>query len=190
MTSRRMVWALLALTACGYQTGTLMPEGVKSIAVLMTENDTFYRQDEFVYTRRLTQELIRKARVVVRDARDADALLESRILQLGRRPLVEGDDKLLLEEGLVGVVQVTLREKATGRVIDTFEVHRRAEGVRARGESLDFERAKLAAELAEDTVVQLERRSFLIERGLVATESRRATPTGDPDAAKPDPLSK
>jgi hypothetical protein len=167
MSARRAAWACLALGACGYHTGSLMPEGVRSIAVQMASNDTFYRQDEFVYTRRLTQELIRKAKVTVRDRRDADAVLESRILRLGRVPLVEGENDVLLEEGFVGVVEVVLREKGTGRVIDTFVVRRRAEGIRPRGEDLDFERARLAEELAEDTVVALERRSYLLERGLV-----------------------
>lgn len=190
MSARRAVWACLALTACGYKTGSLLPEGVRSVAVLMAGNETFYRQDEFKFTALLTRELIRKEGVVVRDARDADALLETRIIRLGRRPLVEGERDVLLEEGLVGVVEVTLRERATGRVIDRFEAKRRAEGIRARGETLDDERARLVAELAEDVVVQLGRRSYLVERGLVPTESRAASPVADPDAAVPDPLAK
>jgi hypothetical protein len=166
MNARRAAWACLVLGACGYQTGSLLPEGVRSVAVMMTANDTFYRQDEFAYTRRLTQELVRKAKVVVRDANEADAILESRIVRLDRVPLVEGDRDELLEEGFTGVVEVTLRDARTGRVIDSFEVRRRAEGIRPRGETLDFERARLASELAEDTVVMLERRSYLVERGL------------------------
>ncbi len=170
--------ALLAvglIQSCGYQTGSLMPEGVRSLAVSVAVNDSFYRQDELVYTRRLNEQLVRRAKVQLRDARDADAVLEARIIGIVRLPLVEGERDVVLEEGVIGHVEVTLRDHRTGRVIDQFQVKRRAEAVFPRGENLDTARAELAAELAEDTVVALERRSFLLERGYGGTETRKVT---------------
>lgn len=172
--------AALAAGGCGYSTGSMLPAGARSIAVSVAENDTFYRQDELAYTRHLTRELVRRAHVRVRDARDADALLETRIERLSRLPLVEGERDATLEEGLIGRVEVTLRDKATGTVLDRFEVRRRSESIFPRGEDLDFSRAELARELAEDTVVALERRSFLVEKGYVATETRKVTMIEEP----------
>ena len=167
--------AAVLLAGCGYQTGSLMPEGARSLAVMVASNDTFYRQDELVYTRRLNEQLVRRAKVQLRDARDADAVLEARIIGITRLPLVEGERDVVLEEGVIGHVEVTLRDHRTGRVIDQFQVKRRAEAVFPRGENLDTARAELAAELAEDTVVYLERRSFLLERGYGGTETRKVT---------------
>jgi hypothetical protein len=163
----------LGLSGCGYSTGSLMPEGVRTLAVSVAANDTFYRQDELVYTRNLVAQLVRRAKVRVRDVRDADAILETRITRLGRLPLVEGEKDVVLEEGFIGTVEVVLRRVADGRVIDSFTVSRRSEAIFPRGESLDTARAELAAELAEDTVIVLERRSYLLERGLIEDLSTR-----------------
>jgi hypothetical protein len=169
-----------SLAGCGYQTGSLMPEGARSIALSVAANETFYRQDEFAYTRRLGAELVRRAKVRLCDARDADAVLEATLVGMSRLPLVEGERDVVLEEGLIGHVEVTLRNPRTGRVIDRFVVKRRAEAVFPRGENLDTARAELAAELAEDTVVQLERRSFLLERGYGGAETRPVTILEEP----------
>jgi hypothetical protein len=163
----RCLLAAIALLApgCGYSAGSLMPEGVRSIAVPMAGNETFYRGDEFVYTRYVTLELIRKTQVEVRDCRDADAVLHAKIVGLRRVPLVEGKDDVVIEEGLVGGVEVTLTERHSGRLLASFKVERRAEGISARGETLDTERNELMRELAEDTVVRLQDQSFLNARG-------------------------
>jgi hypothetical protein len=165
-TARRAgVLLLLALTGCGYSTGSLMPEGIRSIAVPMARNETFYRGDEFAYTRYLTEDLIRKSGVQLRERRNADAVLCTRLLRMRRVPLVEGDDDIVLEEGLVGTVEVTLSDRRSGRVLTQFTLERRAEGIRPRGETLNFERDRLMLELAKDTVIRLESVSFLAARG-------------------------
>jgi hypothetical protein len=131
----------------------------------MAKNDTFYRGDEFVYTRFLTEELIRNTQAQVRERRCADAVLCTRLLHLRRIPLVEAKDDVLLEEGLVGTVEVTLADRRSGRVISQFTLERRAEGIRPRGETLDDERVQLMRDLARDTVVRLQGISLLAARG-------------------------
>ncbi len=157
--------ALGVLLGCGYSTSSLMPEGVQSIAVEIAGNETFYRGDEFVYTRHLAQELIRRTHIAVRDRRDADAVLTTRILGIDRAPLVEDRSDQVIEEGVFATVDVTLTERATGRVITRFKLTRRAEGILIRGETLDTTRVELMQELAEDTVVRLQDLSFLAARG-------------------------
>ncbi|HYC76293.1 MAG TPA: LPS assembly lipoprotein LptE [Planctomycetota bacterium] len=183
---------ILVAAGCGYQTGSLLPGGATRVAVSMAGNDTFYRQDEFVYTRRLTVELIRRVGVEIREPRDADLILEARITDLRRTPLVEGRRDEVLEEGLVGRVEIVLRDAKTGAILDRFDVRRRSEAIFGRGENLGSARAELAAELAEDTVVALERRSYLVERGLVSDSRPRLIPIEDaepppaPDSAPAD----
>jgi Lipopolysaccharide-assembly len=157
--------ASASVSSCGYSTGSLMPEGIRTVAVPMAGNDTFYRGDEFAYTRYLTEELIRKPGVQVRERRCADAVVCTRLLSLRRVPLVEGEDDILLEEGLVGVVEVTLTDRRSGRTLAQFKVERRAEGIRPRGETLNTERDELMRDLAEDTVIRLEGLSLLTARG-------------------------
>jgi hypothetical protein len=156
---------IAALPGCGYSTGNLMPEGVNSIAVPMAGNETFYRGDEFVYTRYLTLEIIRKTHVQVRECKNADAILHAKLLRMRRIPLVEGKDDVVLEEGLLGAVEVTLTDRRSGRIIMNFTVERRAEGLSGRGEFLTFERDRLMRELAEDSAIRLQDQSFLNARG-------------------------
>lgn len=155
---------LLAITCfvvgCGYSTGSLMPEGVTSIAVRMGTNDTFYRGDEIALTREITRQLMRRTDVTVREIPKAEAVLSTRILRMGRVPLVVDSKERTLEEGVIGEVEVTLAERTTGRVITTFKMLRRDEGILARGEDLDVVRAKLVRELAEDIVLELQKASF------------------------------
>jgi hypothetical protein len=153
------------LGGCGYTAGSLMPEGVRSIAVPMATNDTFYRGDEFVYTRYVSEQLIRHTHVQVRECRSADAILHARLFRIRRVPLVEGRDDVVLEEGLLGAVEVTLTERTSGRIIMNFTVERRAEGISSRGDTLDIERDRLMHDLAEDTVVRLQDQPFLNARG-------------------------
>jgi hypothetical protein len=161
-----------SIAGCGYSTGSLMPEGVESIAVPMAGNETFYRGDEFAYTRYVTRELIRKTHVAVRECDRADAVLHARLLRMRRVPLVEGEDDVVVEEGLIGAVEVTLTERRSGRTLARFTLERRSEAVLPRGDDLARERDRLMLELAEDTVVRLQDHSFLAARGYGFVESR------------------
>jgi Lipopolysaccharide-assembly len=142
-----------------------MPGGVQTIAVPIASNETFYRGDEFVYTRSLTENLIRNTHAVVQDRRNADALLCTKLVNMRRLPLVEVEDDVVLEEGLVGTVEVSLTDRRSGRILTSFTLERRSEGYFVRGENLDTVRAKLMRELAHDTVVRLEGQSLLDTRG-------------------------
>jgi hypothetical protein len=170
--ARLLAVVLLPLAGCGYSTGSLMPEGVGSIAVPMAENDTFYRGDEFAYTRYLSRELIRKTTVRVCECERADAILRVRLVSLRRAPLVEGRDDVVLEEGLVGAIEVRLAERRSGRTIAAFRLERRSEAVLPVGEDLALIRDRLMLELAEDTVVRLQDHSFLAARGYGAADTR------------------
>ena len=118
------------LAGCGYQTGSMMPPGVESIAVGIVENDTYYRHAEVTYTRELTRELIRRAHVDVRNRGEADAILTGRILTIPRVTLVEDGLDRLIEGGVVVRVEVNLTDSRTGQpILEPFVVSRRAEFV-------------------------------------------------------------
>ncbi len=138
-----------------------MPEGVSTIAVRMGTNDTFYRGDEISLTREVTRQLMRRTDVTVRDLAHAEAVLSTRILRIGRAPLVVDRKEVTLEEGVIAEVEVVLAERTTGRVISQFKMTRRAEGIRDRGEDLEAVRAKLMRELGEDIVLELQKATFV-----------------------------
>lgn len=156
---------VLVCGGCGYSTGSLMPAGVRSIAVPMATNQTFYRGDEFIYTRYVTQEIMRKTCVQIRECRNADAILHVDIRRLRRVPLVEGRDDIVLEEGFAGEIEATLTERTSGRIIASFKIERRSEAILPRGDTLARERDRLMRDLAEDTVIRLQDESFLRCRG-------------------------
>lgn len=158
---RSMLLAVVvAVMGCGYSTGSLMPEGISTIAVRMGTNDTFYRGDEIALTGEVTRQLMRRTDVTVREIAKAEAVLSLRILDMGRVPLVVDERERTLEEGVISEVEVVLTERATGRVISKFKMLRRDEGIVQRGEDLNVVRAKVVRELAEDIVFELQKATF------------------------------
>lgn len=153
--------AFAMVLGCGYSTGSLMPEGVRDIAVRMATNDTFYRGDEIALTREVTRQLMRRTDVIIRDQAHAEAVLSTRIVRIGRAPLVVDRNEVTLEEGVIAEVAVVLSDRITGRAITEFTLTRRAEGIRDRGEDLEATRLKLMREIAEDIVLELQKATFV-----------------------------
>ena len=153
---------LLLLGGCGYQTGSMMPDGISDLAVEMPKNESRYRDLESAYMRVLTRELVRRAQVRIRDPKDAQALLRATIKPIRRRPMVQGNLDELFEGGVFATVVVELVDPQTLEpLMAPFELRRRAEHIPARGESLRFALDEVMAELAEDSVNRIQAASFL-----------------------------
>lgn len=165
MSRSALVAVLCLLPACGYQTGSMMPPGIESIAVGIVENDTYYRHAEVTYTRELTRELVRRAHVDVRHRGEADAVLTGRILTIPRITLVEDEFDRLLEAGVIVRVEVKLDDPRTGLpIIEPFVVSRRAEFVVPRPENLQSAIDEAVRDAARDVVHRIQAHSFVRER--------------------------
>ena len=162
MKVRHTLWSLtLLLAGCGYQTGSMMPPRVESIAVGIVANETNYRQVEVTYTRELTRELVRRAHVDVRRRGEADAVLRGRILTIPRVTLVEDESDRILEGGVVVRVEVTLEDGRTGEpILEPFVVSRRAEYVVPRPETLQNAIDEAVRDVARDVANQIQAHSF------------------------------
>ncbi|MAG57592.1 MAG: hypothetical protein CMJ83_14970 [Planctomycetes bacterium] len=152
-------------SGCGYSSGSMMPEGVHSVAVGIFGNETFYRHAEVTYTRELTRELVRRAHVDVRDPAKADVVITGRILTIPRITLVEDRIDQILEGGVVVRVEVKVEDPRTGQaVIDPFFINRRAEYVVPRPETLQTAIDEAVRDAARSTVHRIQAHSFLVER--------------------------
>ncbi len=155
----------LALAACGYSTDSLMPAGVRSVAVQAFGNETFYRRPEILFTDELRHQLLRRGQVALRDPADADALIRGRIISIPRLTLIEDEDDRILEGGVLVAIEVEMLDAKTGvPLIAPFVVSRRSEYIVPRGESLEFAIDEAIRDAAKDTLDRLQADSFLRSR--------------------------
>jgi outer membrane lipopolysaccharide assembly protein LptE/RlpB len=154
--------ALIALTGCGYHTSghaDLLPKRIKTIAVPAFGNNTTRYRLPGILPKAIAREFIGRTRYnVVADPEQADAVLRGGIMtyaaytttiQNGRASGIE----------MVVTMQITLTERATGKVLFTRPVME----VRERYEVAADQRAYF-----EESDVALERMSRSVARSVVS----------------------
>ena len=166
--------AILGLGAgCGYSSKRLVDvPGVRTVAVLQFENDTYRRDLEFRLTRALAEEVRARTAWRIATPGTADALLTGTIRSAEIRVLAEDKSATPISKRFRLVVDARLLDRATGRLladVSTTESQEFAEGY--FGESLDGS--------ATDTVMQS------LAQAVIAGFER---PIGAPDRVPvPDP---
>lgn len=160
---RVLLLGLIGLLAgCGYTAGPLLPEGVRRIAVPIAQNESLYRHAEVTYTRELKQELLRRSGARVVDRGEADAILETRIVEVPRNALVEDAVDQILEDAILVRVAVRLYDPRDGvDLVPPFEVARRAERIVPRGETIATAIDEALRDVARETVLRIEADPFL-----------------------------
>ncbi len=152
---------LLGLTVgCGYSSRRLVDApGVRTVAVLQFENDTYRRDLEFRLTRALAEEVRARTPWRIATPGTADALLTGTIRSAETRVLAEDKDSNPISKRFKLVVDARLVDRATGRVIATVsstESQEFADGY--FGESLDGSATdSVMQSLAEAVVAGFER---------------------------------
>ena len=118
------VLTLVATAACGYAlVGTVggtsvIPEEVRTIAVLSFENRTTRPEIDQRVTEEVTSEFAKRSRrKVIADPGAADAVMEGAILQFETRPVQFNESGRAIRVETVVVLAATLRETATDRVL-------------------------------------------------------------------------
>jgi len=130
--ARNATLALLLLVAagCGYRSGYLVRDDIKTVDVPVFGNDTFYRGLEVDLTRDVVTEIEKRTPYRVTGAPSADAVLEARITDYRTTVLQEDAHDNPTEKDVVLAVNVTLKDARTGKVLfhdtirdsDTFAV--------------------------------------------------------------------
>jgi outer membrane lipopolysaccharide assembly protein LptE/RlpB len=169
--------AVAALSGgCGYSTRSLLPEGVRTLAVDVFGNETFYREIEFQLTRELTRQVNVRTHYRLARRESADAILTGRILSVSRPTLVENRQDLVSEQAVIVTAEVTLTDRH-GRVIDHLAAtSNRAEFIVERGETLETAFDEALADLAEQIINRLQDQSFLREMGFRPDRPRAVEP--------------
>ncbi len=156
--SLRLLPLLLCLPACGYSFGSGLHErGVRTVHVRAIANDTFRQRLEVELSAAVSRELSVSSDLLPASAEQADAVLELRIVDERERTLVVGGRSEPVREGAQEVtVQVTLRDRRTGKALVDRPVVDRAEFRSPIGENLDTARVELVQDLARKIVLALE----------------------------------
>ncbi len=107
---RASLAALLALPACGYTVGPLLPTGVRTVAIAPAENLTDRRDLDFALTRAIGEELQARGLVVALGA-SADSTLHVRVRQVKERVVAESPRDEVLAGEVTLEADVVLRRR-------------------------------------------------------------------------------
>lgn len=119
----RSIWLALAvgplLGACGWHAGLGVPEGARTIAIDFAANETRLPDLEIDLTDALYRAVLDRLDLAVATNGEADLVLEARLVDLRRRGGVRDEEARLLEGGVILGVEVHLRDRRSGEVLET-----------------------------------------------------------------------
>lgn len=155
---RKPLAGLLALlpAACGYTAGyDPLPGGVRTVAIEVVSNDTWWQRRELQLTRDLQTALVEHCAARPAAPGAADALLRVQIDDLRSTTLVTGQDPVL-EGALRFQVTVRLVDRRSGRTLRERRILDQAEYRTSIGETQDSATREASADLARKIVLALE----------------------------------
>jgi hypothetical protein len=112
--------AVFLSSGCGYRpVGTgFLPAGIRTVRVPLFENRTARFELDLKLTQAVINELSSRGKIqVITDADKADAVLEGHILNFVVNPIAFSDQKTADRYDILVVVDVTLKESKSGRVV-------------------------------------------------------------------------
>ena len=151
-----LVVPILALVSCGYHAGALVPEGARTVAVPVFDNDTFRREIEVEITKAVTAEIhARTALRLIANAGRADLVVRGRIRGFSERVLSDRAPDEVLESAVVVTLEVAYENRVAGtRWTRRFEI--REPYSTFKGQTLATARAEAFENLAEKVIQALE----------------------------------
>jgi len=145
------------VAGCGYSNTALIPRNIKTVAVPILQNDTFYRGYESELTRALAEEIERKTHLKVVEKDRADTLFTGRITNVYERTLVEDRADQTIEKQITIVLDFRWEDLRSGEVLKSRNDFRQtAEYIIAAGETMVTARREALGDLAELIVEQME----------------------------------
>lgn len=145
------------LAGCGYSNTALIPRDIRTVAVPIFQNDTFYRGYEFEFTRALVEEIERKSHLKVVERDRADTLLTGKITDIYERVLVENRADQTIEKQITIVLNFRWEDLRSAKVLKSRNNFRQtAEYIIAAGETMATARREAFGDVAERIVEQME----------------------------------
>lgn len=158
--------ALLLLAAgsgCGYSTTRLTDfPGARTIAIVPFENTGFYRDIELELTARVVQEVRARSSLGMGTVDSADLILRGSVGNW-ETPVVIGEEGEIIQKRLEGWLDITVTDRASGRVVRAARVRATAdfrpgpeevsltglEGESLRGSATQIWTRRLAEQIAQ-----------------------------------------
>jgi hypothetical protein len=144
----------------GYAFASAYPEGVKSVAVNVFENDTHDRGVEFELTDALIKEIEARTPYKVTSAKRADTILTGRIRSVERGQLSKSRVTGLSEEVMLAVtIDLDWRDRRTGTsllVLRSFSADSLFVPSNPTGEPIELAQFGAAERLARDVVSEMQ----------------------------------
>jgi len=148
---------LLPLAGCGYTAGLdLSREGIRTVAVEVTANETFRQRIEIPLTTELYAALPIHTQLTPTSADVADAILTVEIGEVSGRSLIRGGIDPVREGALIYSVRAVLRNRRTGAILRDRRLHDRAEFRAPIGETEQSAVREASADLARKIALALE----------------------------------
>ncbi len=146
---------LASLGGCGWQTGLIAPDGVRSIGIEYFNNTTPEPDLEVAFAAVLGESLVTLVALPVRPPDGADLVIRGRIDEFRRRSGVRDEDNQLLESGVRIGVQAELVDRATGITLRTSDARLWGGFAVDRTENELDTRVRVLRNLADEVILDL-----------------------------------
>jgi hypothetical protein len=143
-------------TACGYRAGPVLPEGVRTVAIPVFDNDTFRREIELELTQAVVREFSARTPLrILADPEKADLVVRGRILSFEERVLADKGRNTITESSVVVSVRIDLENRIDGSKTKRTLTIREPYST-FKGQTLASARAEAFENLAEQIAYALE----------------------------------
>jgi hypothetical protein len=149
------ILAAVLLSGCGYTTESIWRKDVQTVAVPIFTTRSLRRGQEFVLTKAVTEEIMRRSGYTLASNENADTILLGEIEELRTPVLVEDSQDRIYEYSVSVTMRLVWRDQRTGDVIYEGNVSESGDAVLSQGESLFSARDEAFRELARVIVDKL-----------------------------------
>jgi hypothetical protein len=114
--------AVTAMAGCGSHAGYTVRKDVRSLAVPVAVNKTFYRNIEIDLTRQIVTAVEKRTPYALAASASADAVLETTIVEYRTSVLQEDANNNPTERQIIATVKFELRSGKGGRILSEGEI--------------------------------------------------------------------
>jgi len=133
----------------------LSPVGVRTVAVEVIENPTFWRDLEFQLTEDLKNAILSRTDLLIVEKDRADVLLSGKIVNFLEQVLVEDPVDNVLESSVIVTADFVLKDLRTGNERSRVRLTDTAEFVVGRNEDVNSATAEAFSDLSEKVIYSL-----------------------------------
>lgn len=152
-----LVAGLAVLPGCvSLSSGGIYPEGRNRVFVAFFDNETFYRDVQFLLTDQVVAEVLSRPGLHLTTKQDAEVLLTGRVLNVHQAVLSEDPNQVVTQSATSITVSIDIHDAFTGELIKTAVLTGRGQFVPALGQDLESAQREAYVFLARDIVRQLE----------------------------------